>query len=483
MPSACGLAAAVVWTALKMVHVPAPQGRRRKLQRNTGALRGVVKRGEGLFWSGLYNAFLFTAAIFAVPFYGLKMLLTGKYRKSLGPKFGLLSPVIAPLMQGDPRIWVHAVSVGEVTAAAPIVTALRSRFPGACIVLSTSTETGQEMARKLVTAATVHIYYPLDIPCVVRKVLDLVRPDVFIPVETELWPNFIRICRERGVRIVMANGRISLRSFRRYRATRFFWKETLSAVDEAGVISQTDAERLAALGMPPSRIQVLGNAKYDGLAARISPELEKEIAGRLGIEPGEWVLIAGSTHEGEESVILEVYRRLLEHWPDFKLILIPRHIERGEAVAEIIRQAGFADVIRMSEIRAGRSRRGERVVLVDVIGELFKVYSLATVVFCGGSLVPKGGQNLLEAAAWGKVVFHGPHMDDFRDEQVLLEEAGAGITVLNGEELFTGIRALLDDPDLLRRKGEAGRRAVATNRGAAVRYAAMIADVLRQIRE
>ena len=233
------------------------------------------------------------------------------------------------------------------------------------------------------------------------------------------------------------------------------------------MISAIDAERLAAIGMPAGRIHVLGNAKYDGLAARVSPELEREIAGRLGIEPGEEVLVAGSTHEGEETVILEVYRRLLEARPDFKLILIPRHIERGAAVAELVRQAGFADCIRMSEIRAGRRRRGERVVLVDVIGELFKVYSLATVVFCGGSLVPKGGQNILEAAAWGKVVFHGPHMDDFRDERALLEEAGAGITVRDGEELFAGIRELLDDPDLLRgegrgrapgRGGEPGRR-------------------------
>ena len=464
--------------AKKMVHVPAPQGQRTKLQRRIG-LCGVVQRGDGLFWSGLYNALLFATAIFAVPFYGLKMLLTGKYRKSLGPKFGRVSPVIAPLMQGDPRIWVHAVSVGEVTAAAPIVAALRSRFPGACIVLSTSTETGQEMARKLVTAPTVHIYYPLDIPCVIRKVLDRVRPDVFIPVETELWPNFIRLCRERGTRIVMANGRISPRSFRRYRATRFFWKKILAALGDAGVISEIDAERLVVLGMPSSRIHVLGNAKYDGLAARVSPELEREIAGRMDMTPGEGALVAGSTHEGEETVILDVYRRLIEIRPDFKLILIPRHIERGEAVAEIIRQAGFADVIRMSEIRAGRSRRGERVVLVDVIGELFKVYSLATVIFCGGSLVPKGGQNLLEAAAWGKVVFHGPFMDDFHDEQVLLEEAGAGIAVRNGEELFSGIRELLDDPDLLRRKGEAGRRAVAANRGAAARYAELIEGALK----
>jgi 3-deoxy-D-manno-octulosonic-acid transferase len=440
--------------------------------------RKMVQRGEDLFWSGLYNALLLAAALFVVPYYGAKMFLTGKYRLSLGPKFGRHSPVIASLLQGEPKIWLHAVSVGEVTAAAPIAAALRSRFPEACIILSTSTETGQEMARKLVTAATVHIYYPLDIPHVVRKVLDWVRPDVFVPVETEIWPNFIRICRERGTRIVMANGRISPRSFRRYRATRFFWRKILTALDDAGVISRIDGERLEAIGMLSQRIHVLGNAKYDGLAARVSPELEREIASCLGIEPGEELLVAGSTHEGEESAILEVYRRLLEHRPDFKLILIPRHIERGDAVVEIVRQAGFSDIVRMSEIRAGRNRRGERVILVDVIGELFKVYSLATVVFCGGSLVPKGGQNLLEAAAWGKVVFHGPFMDDFRDERVLLEEAGAGITVQNCEELYAGILGLLDDPDLLRRKGEAGRRAVEANRGAAGRYAELIARVL-----
>ena len=177
-------------------------------------------------------------------------------------------------------------------------------------------------------------------------------------------------------------------------------------------------------------------------------------------------------------MILDVYRRLLERRPDFKLILIPRHIERGAACAELVRQAGFSDCITMSEILAGRSRREERVILVDVIGELFKLYSLATVVFCGGSLVPKGGQNILEAAAWGKVVFHGPYMDDFRDERILLEEAGAGITIHSKEELFAGIGDLLEQPDMLRTRGEAGRQAVAANKGAAERYAALIADVL-----
>lgn len=431
-----------------------------------------------MLWSGLYNALLLAAATVAVPYYGARMLLTGKYRKSLGFKLGFYPPDTASRMTGEPRIWVHAVSVGEVTAAAPIVAALHSRFPRACIVLSTGTETGQEMARKIVPTASAHIYYPLDIPQVVRKVIALVRPDVFVPVETELWPNFIRICRRAGTPLVMVNGRLSPRSFHRYYTTRFFWKKILVNLDEAGVISETDATRFASLGMSSGQIHILGNAKYDGLAARVSPAIEKEITDLLGIAPREQFLVAGSTHAGEETVILDVYRRLLEIRPDFRLILIPRHIERGPAVAELVRQAGFSDCITMSEIKAGRSRQGEKVILVDVIGELFKVYSLATVVFCGGSLVPKGGQNLLEAAAWGKVVFHGPHMEDFRDEQALIEEAGAGITVADGEELFAGIVDLINHPDRLRQKGEAGRRAVAANAGAAERYAALIADVL-----
>ena len=443
----------------------------------------LAGEGGGVFWSGLYNLLLLAAALVAAPWYGGKMLLTGKYRQSLGPKFGRVAPAIADRLRsgGTPRIWIHAVSVGEVTAAAPIVAALRSRFPGACLALSTSTETGQAMARKLIPEATAHLYYPLDVPFVVRKVMSLVNPDLFVPVETELWPNFIRICRERGTGVVMVNGRISPRSFGRYRVTRFFWKNILAGLDAAGVISPTDGERLAALGVPRERIHPLGNAKYDGLAAQVSPELAGEIAGRLGIAPGEPVLVAGSTHAGEEAVVLAVYRRLLAERPGFKLILIPRHVERADAVAALAAQAGFADLLRMSEINAGRPHRGERVILVDVIGELFKLYSLATVVYCGGSLVPKGGQNLLEAAAWGKVVFHGPHMEDFLQERALLEAVGGSVTVGDAEALYRGIGALLADPEALRQRGEAAREIVAANRGAAERYATLIAAALARV--
>ncbi len=428
----------------------------------------------------LYNALLALAAVVLIPYYGGRMLLTGKYRRSIGPKLGVVSPERVAAMTGSPRIWLHAVSVGEVTAAAPIVAALRASHPGACIVLSTSTETGQEMAAKIVPEASSIIYYPLDLPSVVRKVVDIVNPDVFAAVETELWPNFIRACRTRGIPLVLVNGRISGRSFGRYRATRFFWREYLDAFAEAGMISRLDAGRIREIGVPPERVRVLGNAKYDGLAARVSADLRDEIGERLSVSGGERFFVAGSTHPGEEEIVLNVFRKLLESHPELFLILVPRHVERAPEVLEIVRQSGFEDVLTMKEIAAGRLRRRERVVVVDVIGELFKIYSLAEVVFCGGSIAPKGGQNILEAAAWGKVVLYGPHMEDFLPEKALLEEAGAGFSVRDGKEMLERIESLFADQPELGRRGVAGARVVADNQGAAARYAEMILRNLRK---
>ena len=427
----------------------------------------------------IYNAILMAASVVLIPYWGLKILVTGKYRKSLGPKLGRISEETITALKGAPRIWVHAVSVGEVTAAAPIITSLRERMPEACIVLSTSTETGQGMAHRVVTDATAIIYYPLDIPCVVKRVMDRIQPDIFVPVETELWPNCIRICKERGVRIVMVNGRISPRSFRRYRRTAFFWKGTLGRIDAIGAISRTDAKRLQAMGMEPSRTHVMGNAKYDGLAAGAHESLEEEIRRRLRIEPGSKVFVAASTHAGEEEIVIDVYRKLRARYEDMVLIIVPRHPERGEAVRSLIRKAGISDIISMTDINGGQERSDERVIVIDVIGELFTVYSLATVVFCGGSLVPKGGQNLLEPAAWGRVVLYGPSMEDFSGERLALEEVRAGITVRSGRELADRIETLLEDPDSLAKLGGRARDVVLTNQGAARRYAALITGSMK----
>jgi len=313
---------------------------------------------------------------------------------------------------------------------------------------------------------------------VVGKMIKSAAPDVFVLVETELWPNFLRGCDRRGISALMVNGRISPRSCRRYRLTKFLWKGVLKDLDFAGMISKIDAARLEDIGMDPAKIKVLGNAKYDGLASLVSPALQQEIARRCNVRADERFLVAGSTHPGEEKIIINVYRELLKRYSDLKLILVPRHIERTGEVLDLLKQAGIADVITLSRINEGQQRNEERIIVVDVIGELFKFYSLASVVYCGGSLVPRGGQNILEAAAWGKVIFYGPSMEDFSAEKDLLEAAGCGITIRSEEELLNGIRGLLADPAEMKARGEKGKAVVLDNIGASARYADLITRYL-----
>lgn len=426
----------------------------------------------------LYNLILFFVALMITPYYLLKIILAGKYRKSFVQKFGgRQSKILADLKSG-PRVWIHAVSVGEVTAAAPIAAALKKKRPDVQIIFSTSTETGREMAEKIVRDAAAFIYFPLDIPPVVRKMLTMAVPDVFVLVETELWPNFLRICKERRIKTLMVNGRISPRSYLRYRKTSFFWKRILETLDFAGMISEVDSIRLQNIGMNPVKMHVLGNAKYDGLASMVSPALHEDIARRCHTRADERFFVAGSTHPGEDEIIIQVYKKLAERYPDFKLILVPRHIERTNDIIRLLKQAGLNDIITLSDMNNGRSRHDERVMIIDVIGELFKVYSLASVVYCGGSLVPKGGQNILEAAAWGKVIFYGPSMEDFSQEKTLLEEAGCGMTIRNGDELLNGMIRLLEQPEELIRRGEKGKAVVSANIGASARYADLISKHL-----
>lgn len=426
----------------------------------------------------VYNMLLAVAAVPGLLFFLLKMLFTGKYRHSFLQKLGARQDHLPAGIAPGRRVWVHAVSVGEVTAAAPVVAALKEKRPDVRIIFSTSTETGQGMAQRLVRGADAFIYFPLDLPFSVGHMLDVVRPEVFVLVETELWPNFLAACRGRNISAVMVNGRLSPRSFSRYRRTRFFWRQVLKNVAAAGMISEVDASRIAGMGMDPAKISILGNAKYDALAAMASPALQQDIARRFHARPHEKFLVAGSTHPGEEDVVIGVYRELLARDPDFRLIVVPRHVERAGDVVRLLRESGFPDVITATQMNNGQSRRDEKVIVVDVIGELFKTYALATVVYCGGSLVPRGGQNLLEAAAWGKVIFYGPSMDDFSSEAALLEAAGAGIRINSARELLEKMLQTLADPQDAKKRGERGRAVVLANRGAAQRYAEMVMKYL-----
>jgi 3-deoxy-D-manno-octulosonic-acid transferase len=272
----------------------------------------------------------------------------------------------------------------------------------------------------------------------------------------------------------MVNGRISPRSYSKYRLTKLFWKIILYNLNAAGMIAEIDAVRFKNIGMDSAKIKVLGNAKYDALAALAAPALQEEIVRRLNARKNERFFVAGSTHEGEEKIVINVYQELLKRYSDFKLIIVPRHIERTNNVIGLLRQENFNDVVTLSDINNGRKRKDERIIVVDVIGELFKIYSLATIVYCGGSLVPKGGQNILEAAAWGKVIFYGPSMEDFSQEKALLEDVGCGTTIKSADELLQGILQALKNPEELQRRGDRGKSVVLANIGAAARYADLI---------
>ncbi|MCK9273818.1 MAG: 3-deoxy-D-manno-octulosonic acid transferase [Syntrophales bacterium] len=427
----------------------------------------------------LYNLVLGAAAIILVPYYGFRLAFTGKYKRSAGAKLGFYSPETFRNLNGTPRIWVHAVSVGEVSAAKPIIEELRARYPEGCIILSTSTETGHDTAKRLVGGAAAHLYYPLDIPWVIDRIMGKVVPDVFVPVETEIWPNFIHICRKLKVKVVMVNGRISPRSFAGYKATRFFWAKVLESVDSIGVISTTDAERFEAIGAQSHKISIIGNAKYDSLDTGADEIRLQELMRLLALSDEVPVLVAGSTHEGEEKILFDVFKILKKEFPDLVLFIVPRHIERVGAIRHLLIEEGLdREAICFTELVKGKNRDGRQVVIVDAMGILFALYGCADAVYCGGSLVPRGGQNALEAAAWGKVVFFGPHMEDFISERDQLVAAGAGITVTCAKDLAVGINAMFSKPEERRLRGEAGKGVLQKNRGASLRYADLISSVL-----
>jgi len=412
-----------------------------------------------------YNLLLWMFCLAALPWLLAKLISSGKNRKLFAQKLGFIPQEVLAKMTGEPRIWVHAVSGGEVSAIHPLIRQLREVYPEACLMLSTGTESGKKIASERALEATATFFFPLDLPFVVRRVIRRVRPDLFILAETELWPNFLRIVKEEGAKTMLANGRISERSSGRYRKTRFFWMAVLDYLDAMSMIRVQDGERIIAMGANPVKVLVNGNCKFDQAAFSAEPAFREEMKKILEVDEKDLLLIAGSTHEGEEEAVLQAFLEIRRRYPEMILVLVPRHVERVPRVEKLLLRYGIHDFVRRSRIEAG-GRKGKSVVLWDTFGELFKVYSVGTVVFCGASLVPKRGQNILEAAAWGKVVLYGPSMEDFLDAHQLLQSMGAGIMVRSAAELAERCLDLLDDPHELAVKGEAGREALLAERGA-----------------
>ncbi len=381
--------------------------------------------------------------------------------------------------KGGPRIWIHAVSLGEVKVAASLWKALEQRLPQCSLFISTTTPHGRQMAEEMFGDAVPIAYAPLDFLGCVRKSLSHVRPQAMVFLETEIWPSWVAEARRRGIKIALVNGRISPRSIQGYLKLRPFFREVLRNFDAFSMILKEDAERIQAMGADPAKIEINGNAKYDLLAGAAEPQIEHQMRRLLNLGPQERVFVAGSTREGEEAMILDVYEKILQKFPHALLIIVPRHIERTPAIGALLAKRGFS-YQHLSRLKEGGERRQEKVVIVNVFGELFKIYSVGTLVFCGASLVPLGGQNPLEPAVWGKPVFYGPSMEDFLDAKALLEYEGGAVPVNGPGMLAEKALWFLEHPEALRALGDGARRAVLKNQDAAGRHARVIARLLEQ---
>ena len=391
-----------------------------------------------------------------LPVFLVRRLRGAGYGHSLAQRFGRYGAGLPP----EPRCWIHAVSVGEAATAVPLVEAIARHWPELSVVMTTVTPTGARVVADRLRGAVTHRYFPLDLPGPVGQALRAVNPRFFIGMETELWPNFLRALARRGVPAMVANGRISDRSFRRYRHVRFLTARMLRDITVFAMQSQEDARRIIALGAPPERVVVTGNLKTDLAPTEAGGEAVWQQL--LGIAVGEPVWIAGSTHRGEEAIILDAYARLRRRVPDLILLLAPRHPERVPEVERLAADRHLA-TIRRSELPASRGRAA--VIVLDTVGELAKIYSVASVVFIGGSLVPTGGHNMLEPALLRKPVLYGPHTTNFRESAELLLEAGGALLVDDPARLEERVAELLADPARRSRMGEAGLQAVVGRQG------------------
>jgi 3-deoxy-D-manno-octulosonic-acid transferase len=363
-----------------------------------------------------------------------------------------------PRLEG-PLIWLHAVSVGEVRASAPLVKALATDYPGHTVLITTMTPTGSATVRELFGAAVAHCYVPYDLPTAVWRFLNRIRPRLALIMETELWPNLFHQCHARGIPLILANVRMSEKSARGYRRVAGFTRATLANVSRVGAQTEADAGRMRALGA--AQVEVTGSIKFEmdvpaDLAARAAA-----LRSRIGERP---VWVAASTRAGEEEQVLGAFAPLREQFPDLLLVLVPRHPERFDSVAKLCRQRGF-HVERRSEHQDGVAP-GTAILLGDTMGELLLFHAAADVSYIGGSLVPLGGQNLLEAAAVGTPVVFGPHMFNFSEISRMARGRGAGRQVQDAAELASVVADYLRNPAARRAAGEAGQRMVAENRGA-----------------
>ena len=400
----------------------------------------------------LYDLCYCALVVFLLPIFLYKLLTSKRSRAGFSQRLGWI-----PRRRDErPCIWIHGVSVGEVKTALSLLEALKQRLPGWQRVLSTTTLQGYQVASKE-HPDILTFYYPLDFSLVTRRALHRIRPDAVVLMELELWPNFLLACDRLGIPVCLVNGRISARSYSGYRTARRFLPEPHQRIRFYGVQNEAYASRILNLGVQPERVHITGQMKYDAIQtdpAKVT-ELRREYREILGVGKDEWVLMGGSTHPSEEEGLLKALEVLQEKDENVRLVLAPRHMERLAEVEDLVKKAGFSPLRRTRASGNGTGSALGSVLLVDTVGELARLYAVADLVFVGGSLIPHGGQSMIEPASLGIAVVFGPHVWNFPDSVEALLAAGGAVQVENPGELIQALKRLHGDA--------AGRRALGQN--------------------
>jgi 3-deoxy-D-manno-octulosonic-acid transferase len=426
----------------------------------------------------IYDIALFLATPMILLYSLFRSWRKGRRREGIAERCGIYDARMLSVLEGQKTIWVHAVSVGETIAVKPLLKALKESFPEFRIIMSNVTETGRGIAEKI--AEVDHcVYFPFDYRFTVMRALQQMHPNLIVVVETEIWPNFLRIARELGVPSVLTNGRISDRSFGRYLRLKWFFRPVLENVSAFCMQTAEDGRRIVAIGANLKLVHVTRNLKYDIPVNAPTDEMKRELREGCKIPDGILTITAGSTHAGEEEIVIAAYQCLLAEGRECMLILVPRHPERAAQVAEILTNSAIPFTLRSKIDHREEIFKPGNVLLVDTVGELMRFYAMSDLAFVGGSLEPTGGHNILEPASLGVPVLFGPHMQNFRESASLIQSCGGGFQVKDGEELAALLQLLMDNKDKRQTSGRNGMRLLRENSGATEMHMEVIRKLLR----
>ncbi len=426
----------------------------------------------------LYNLLALLLVVLAAPVFIIRLIREEGFGQRLRQSFGFLPQRdVAPVAHKN-CIWLHAASVGEIVAASPIVKEIRQTFPEKPILVSVVTAAGYTMAKRIILEADSIIFFPLDLPNISHNVVKRIRPSVFLLVETELWPNFLRAARHFSIPVMMVNGRISDKSVKQYRYLHTVLKSMLATVEKFCMQSNIDAQHIIRLGADPKRVVVTGNTKFDQDYTSVTLEEQENIRKEMGFPQNSPILLAGSTHKGEEEFLFKALAKVRESIPNLTLVIAPRDVMRVTEITNLAASYGF--IAKRRTVLLEEPGGNHDVVILDTIGELGKIYSVGTVVYVGGSLIAQGGHNILEPAAHGKPIIVGPHMFNFKDTYALFSKRQACITVDDAAALAENVVELLNNEELRSHMSEETLAIIKENRGAARNSMIYLREILQQ---